>query len=89
LSPFVDLLEADTPEQYEELANELAGRLQGDDGTAGEPSSQTTAPPVGAANAPIEAPEPCDLETLLAAGRYSTIAQDPVLRAEYRERYGI
>jgi hypothetical protein len=89
IAPLADVIEADTPEQYAELAKELAARLQGEDATAGEPSSQTTAPPVGAGCPAIEPPEDRDLERLLAAGRYSVIAEDPALRAEYRRRFGI
>jgi hypothetical protein len=89
LAPLADLIEADTPEQYAELAEQLATRLQGDEGNVADQSSQTTGLPVGASSVELEAPEPTDLEELVASGSYAAIARNPLLRAEYRKRYGI
>jgi hypothetical protein len=85
LSPFADLIEADTPDEYEAVAADLAARLGG--GNDAGTSDQTTGPPVGASCPAIEAPDEADLGTAVAAGNYAAIARDPVLRAEYRRRY--
>jgi hypothetical protein len=85
LAPVLDLIGADSPQQYRELAADLSARLRGGD-PASSPSLQPTVPTVGPSNVALEDPLEADLEAAHAAGDFAAVLKLKQLRAATETR---